>query len=472
MTASRIVEHASTRYTIADDDRASDDLLPWAVLRTRVVDELTLAAPLVPIALSSTLRGARPRTADGGICGLVGRPRDVSPGMVTPNGFTARVTAPGYLPRDLTPAIEQARRTLNTAAGAGAPTLDVLPADPAPRTQFKPGRGVLLARPTPTAPEQFTTVAPTAAPPAATDVPLDDAVGTLRPAGTRVAGVPLALPDQPLHRDASLPIRGRVRLRTLPNVVVPAVGADVGILGIWWDYPSSITGAPLAPDVCAVRPTLRLAHPVGVTVHTCTLNPVGPARNLRDFAPLDARELVLAPNNLLNALGGDLLRVGDPLTADDEVVVTAGFDATADPDAPVRVRLRTPLGLIHRGGDPVHAVQAAGVAPVGNVAREALAGDPVLFAPGLPALPTVSTVIVENGTPRAAYYRATQLPSTPDGIVFNHQVPLDFTGRFVWPSLARVAQVRVVASLPPNVPAQLDVALDYGGDATLAIVLT
>jgi len=470
--ARRTVQHVGMRYLIADDDPAAPELLPWAVLRTRVIDELTMAPPNVPIALTSTLRGARSRVADGGICGLVARPVDVSPALVTPDGFTAQVTAPGYLPRDLTPAIELARRTLNTPASTGDPTLDVLPGDPTPRGQFTPGRGVLLERPAATDPEQFTTVDATAAPPAATEVPLLDTVETPRPAGLHVAGVPLALPDQPLHRDAVLRIRGRVQLRTAPTVVVPAIGAAVGIRGIWWDYPSSVTGAPLAPDLCAVEPTLRLAHPVSAPVHACTLNPVGPLRRVVAYAPPESLELVVAPNTPLNPAGGDLLRVGDPVTGDDEVVVTAGFVASSDPAAPVIIALRTPTGLIHRLGEPIQAVQASPPTLVGTIAREGLPGDSVLFAPGLSALPTTSTIVVEQATPRAVFYRATQVPSTPNGIAFSHQVPPDATGRFVWPPLARIAQIRVVANLPPHTPVQVDMALDYGGDATLAIVLT
>ena len=37
--------------------------------------------------------------------------------------------------------------------------------------------------------------------------------------------------------------------------------------------------------------------------------------------------MVVAPNNGLNPAGGNLLRIGDPLTSDDELVVTDGFDA-------------------------------------------------------------------------------------------------------------------------------------------------
>jgi len=214
--ARRTVIYGATTYTIADDDPAPGDLLPWAVLRTRAIDELTLAAPRAPITLTSTLRGARTRVGDDGFCGLVARPRDVSSALVTPNAFTARITAPGYLPRDLTPAIELARRTLNTPA-AGVSVLDVLPPDPVPRLQFTAGRGTVIERTAIPDPDQFATVAATLAPPLATDVPLDDLVAPARPAGARVSGVPMALPDQPLHRDGSLRIRGRVQLRTAPS---------------------------------------------------------------------------------------------------------------------------------------------------------------------------------------------------------------------------------------------------------------
>jgi len=467
--ARQLVQVADMAYTIAEGDPPRPDLLPWAVLRTRVIDELTLQPPIAPLALTSTLPGAKPKIVAGGICGLTARPVDVAPAMTRPNGFTARVTAPGYLARDLGPAIELARRRLNTAAGVGLTTLDVLPGDPAPRAQFTPGRGVLLERPAPADPEQFTTVGVRAAPPAATDVPLSGRVEKARPVNTHVSGVPLALPDQPLHRDATLRIRGQVRLRTGPSTIVPAVGASVGIRGVWWDYPSSVVAAPLAPDLCAVDPSVRLPYQVGATVHRTTLTQTSPLRKLREHLSPESTELVLAPNNGLNPLGGDLIRIGDPLTADDELVTSDGFDPASDPAAPVRVRLRTPVGKQHRIGEPVRAMLTGPLTFVGTVGREALPGDPVLFAPGLPAS---TTIVVEQGTPRATFHRATPLPSTTNGVVFTNLVPLDATGRFEWPPIARVAQIRVVARLAAHPPVQVDMALDYGGDASLAIVLT
>jgi hypothetical protein len=470
--ARQVVEVDGALRIVANDDPVPAELRTWAVLRTRVVDELTHKPPPVPITLTTSMRGARPRVTDGGICGLVARPADIVASLMTSGGFTARVAAPGYLDRDLTPAIETARRSLNTQGIAGTTTLDVLPADPDPRQQFRPGRGVAVERATPTASEFITTVGTPAAPPNATDVPLTGRLDVLRPAGTRVAGIPVVLPEQPLHRDGTVRIHGTVQRRTGPASVAAAVGASIAIRGVWWDYPSSMTGPALAPDVCAVQPTIRTWHDVSSSVDMCTLTPVNVPTTLDTFAASGSLEVRVRTAGALNVGGGDLVRIGDPLTTEHEVVVTDAVDAPAGYLAPVRVRLRTPTGFIHRAGEPVQRVQESAVVPVGSVSREALPGDAVLFASSLPSLPTTATIVVDRLTPDAVYYRATQVPSTPNGLVFSHLVPIDGAGSFSWPPIARIAQVRVVASLPPYAPQQLDVALDYGGDTSLAIVLT
>ena len=82
--ARRLVQVGSTAYTIADGDPPRLELLPWAVLRTRVYDELTLAPPVVPISLTSSLPGAKATVADSGVCGLVAWPFDVSAAMTDP----------------------------------------------------------------------------------------------------------------------------------------------------------------------------------------------------------------------------------------------------------------------------------------------------------------------------------------------------------------------------------------------------
>ncbi|MDT3671274.1 MAG: hypothetical protein ROZ37_13200 [Aromatoleum sp.] len=457
------------RYTIADDDPLPSDLAAWAVLRTRVIDELTLAPPVNRIRLTTNLRQATARIADGGYCGLVARPRDVASALITPGALTASVEAANYLPRDLTPAIEAARRALNTAANAGAASLDVLPPDAVPPLQFRAGRGVLLERTAPAEAEQFTKVA--APPPAPATVPIAEGPNVLRPAGTRVAGVPLVLPTQALHRAAPLTLRILMRRRNSPTSLVPATAAEIGIVGIWWAYPQTQTSPPLAGDFCAVAPGLRFAHPVGAAIHRCTLTPVGAPRQLRALAPRGVTSLVLAPNAGLNPLGGDLLRVGDPLQPEAEIVVSAGFDPVADPAAAVTVRLTAPTAAIHRAAEPVRNLTVGAATPAGNVGREALPGDRVLFAAGVGGLPTTSLIAVEHLTPHAAYYTATQYPAW-DGVNFTHQTALDTTGRTVWPPLARVAQLRLFARRPPHPDQQIDYALEQMADNFVSIVFT
>jgi hypothetical protein len=278
--ARRSVEAAGMRYLVSEDIRAVDDLLSWAVLRCSVVDELTLEPPRAPVSLTSPTRGVRPRIGEGGLCGIVARPRDVASVLLSPGGLRAELSAPGYLRRDLTPAIEAVRRTLAAAAPAGVGSLTVSPPDPAPRQQFRPGRGVLTERPLPSASDRFTLVAEAAAP-AADEVPLRDAVAPGLPSGARAAGVPIQLPVQPLHREGAVTLRGRVQTRTGANSLAPGVGASVAIRGIWWDYPSGVTGAPLAPELCALGPPLRFAYAPGAAVHSCQPEPDGPGAQAR-----------------------------------------------------------------------------------------------------------------------------------------------------------------------------------------------
>ncbi len=461
-----IVDH-SIRYTIADAGPVPRGLETWAVVRTRIVDELTLAPPVNPIRLTTNLPRARVRIGNDGTCGLVARPSDVSGAMLTPGALEIGVEAASYLPRDLGPAIDAARRTLGAQAFSGATTLNVLPPDAVPPRQFRPGRGVLLERLAPIQADQITTVA--SPPLAPTSVPLADPVDATRAVGSHVAGVPLILPQQPLHRAEPLRLRVHLRRRTGPTSLVPAVGAQVGIAGVWLAYPQTQTQSPVAADFCAVAPTLRFAHPLGAAIRRCTLTATGAPRQLRALAPLASRQIVVAPNSGLNPAGGDLLRIGDPLLPEAEIVVSAGFEATANPNAAVNIRLTAPTASIHRPSELARDIGVVATATVGTVDREALSGDAVLLSGGVGALPTSSTIVIEHGTPRAAYYTATRYP-TWDGVNFSHQIALDANGRALWPPLARVAQLRLVARHPAHPVQQIDFALEQMADNRVSIV--
>src|SRR5688572_32148129 len=99
--ARRTVTAAGREYIISDDDSARPEQLWWAVLRTRVVDEISGRAPAGGVRITTSTPLCVPRVGADGIVGLAARLRDVSTALVTPGALTADVSVPGYLPRSL-----------------------------------------------------------------------------------------------------------------------------------------------------------------------------------------------------------------------------------------------------------------------------------------------------------------------------------------------------------------------------------
>lgn len=480
----RTMQLGASAVRIADDDPLAGDLQQWAVVRARVVDELTGQPPRVPLSLVSALPCAQLRVADGGLCGLVARPRDVAGALQTPGTIVVLVQAPGYLPRDLTPQIDAVRRQLVLLAPAGATSMTVTPADPLPaapaqRLQFRPGRGLLTARAVAAGADDFTLVS-SAAPAGANDVPRQAPLDAARWAGSAVAGVPLALGDTALHRARAIAIRGRIQ-RTLPGpppALVPAVGAGFGVIGYWADYPST-RSAPAQPlDFVALDPPLYLAQDVGAPIEGITPAPIGAALSVRAQAAAGSTELLLSPHGALNPAGGELLQLGDPLQADVEIVTTAGFTPPVDAAGPARVRLHTPTARLHRASTPAQRCLPTLPQPAGAVLREAQPGDAVVFGGNVAALPTAGWLIVAPGTARGSVHRYRQIPrATPTGLAapndyaFSHAAPIDAaSGAFEWPALGRVAQLAVIAVAGAQ-RLQFNFALDYEGDNPMSLVL-
>ena len=469
----RVVTVGNALVTIDTDDPAPRELFNWAVLRTRVVDELTLAPPRVSMRIVGDVPAARPRVAGDGICGFVARPRDVAQALLRPGAWHARVEASGYLSHDLTPAIEIARRALDPAVVPPADQVTLNAPTATDAEQFVPGRGVMVERDAPSLHDEFSTVRLTAPPPPLGTVPLTTDLHEAHAALRRVAGVPLLLPDRPLHRAGVARIRGRIR-RKLPGpggTLVPATGASIGIRGVWLNYPTATTSPPVPVDFFAVAPPLYFDQAPGVTVERAAVTPIGAPIAVREPIERGARAMTVAPNAGLTPGGGDRLRIEDPAVSEVEIVVTDGFDPVTDPAAPVRVRLRTPAANLHRPGAGVRLIGAGGFVSVGAIAREAQAGDAVVFPSNLAALLlTTSTVVIGRGTPHESWHAATEVPTTPNDATFQHAVPIQADGRFDWPPIARIAQVRVRALHPGYVPLEVDYALDYDGDNALSMI--
>lgn len=89
-------------YRYCPDDPPPAGLRLRAMMRARVLDEITAEPMEVDLALSTTVRDATPRAAGGGLVGLVGLPAQLFPGLAAAGvGLDLRVAAPGYLPLPL-----------------------------------------------------------------------------------------------------------------------------------------------------------------------------------------------------------------------------------------------------------------------------------------------------------------------------------------------------------------------------------
>jgi hypothetical protein len=455
----RVVTAGALEYRISDDDAARPEQLWWAVLRTRVIDELTGDPPGHGIRITTTTPRCVPRVAGGGIVGLAARPRDVSSALVTPGTLTAEVTVPGYLPRSLDAAIDTARRSLPGGAALNATSLTVAPDETPPREQFVPGRGVVIEREAPNDPEQFSLVADV--PPAAADiVPIVDGLDPARTAGRGAAGVPIILPDQPLHLAGVAVLRGSASRAGLFDGALAAIGID----GLWWTQLEARTRSnpPHSPLLVSFTAPLAFDHGRGATVTRCTLTAADAlTRRLATRASAGARELRLAPWTSLAPGGDDVLEIEQASSQERELVVTEGFTPPASPATPALVRLRTPLAFSHGAAAAVFRRNVA-EATAGTVDREAQRGDRVLFMTA--ALAADGVIRLESGAARSELRFVRRLPTFAAGVAVAGD------GSFAFPPLARVAQVRIRAryNTDPEVP-RIDLAIDYRGDNTVHI---
>ncbi|MDM0109619.1 hypothetical protein QTH97_32190 [Variovorax sp. J22R24] len=472
--ARRSVQVAGQTVWIADDDPAAPELGWWAVLRTRVVDEVTEAPPHVVPRLRSDTPRCTPRISDDGVCGLIARPRDASTALVTPGALRATVEVDGYLPQVLDAAIDVARRQLPAGAAAGATVLTITPPEPAGRPQFQPGRGVMLERPLPTDPEQFTLHVTPLAPPALNQVPIADAVAPLRTVNAHVAGVPIVLPDQPLHRAEPARIRGRALRQTGPgSAPVPAPGAHVGIRGVWWTTREVVDNSvpPHPARIVGFEAPLAFAHAFGTPLERAALTPDGINRACRARAFAGATTLAVHPWAGLNPIGGDVLQIEADNSNERELVITERFDSTIDPVTPARLWLRAPLAFPHEPQAPiVHAV--LGVVALGAIEREAVAGDRVLFASTLAAVTTHDLLRIGGAAADAELRFVTCVP-THNGLAFAHETMLAADGSFALPPIARIAQAQFFiehAGHPAQQP--IDFVPEPGNARTLQVLFT
>jgi hypothetical protein len=470
----RTVRNGLIDYLVADDDPLPADLGWWAVLRTRVVDEITGEPPLNPVSIVSDTRGCLPRVAGDGVCGLVARPRTVSRQLLAAGELTAEIRTDGYLPRSLTAAIDATRRaTTSTTAGDGQ--LTIAPSEPAPRSQFLPGRGVLLQAPVANAPDAFGLTDDPVLPPAANSVPLVQPVADTRPGPGpwRIAGVPIALPDQPLHRAEPAAVRGQALRQPLAGAPLQsAPGTQLGLTGVWWnnaEVPAN-SSPPHPADLVSFAAPLSFDHPGGTLERMTARVTVGPARAFASRAAAGATAIELDNVIGLTGTGGDTLELEASNSAERELVITASFVQPLTGTRAV-VNLAAPLSFPHAAGATTQRVTLT-FAALGTLAREAQRGDRVLFASTLASVAAADVLRVAGGSATQEVRFVRRFPLYDSGTAtFSFPVPFESDGSFELPPIARVAQLQLfVAHAAQHVHDPIDLVPDYGGDTTLQIL--
>jgi hypothetical protein len=323
-------------------------------------------------------------------------------------------------------------------------------------------------------PQEFTLHADPAAVPAPNVVPLVDAVREDRPAADapwRVAGVPIVLPDQPLHRAAPATIRGRVLRQQAPNgAVTPTDAAHIGLTGVWGtnaEIPAN-SAPPHAPDLVAFNAPLAFDHPTGGLARLTARTPKGAVRTLARPAFAGSTEIEIDDITGLTAGGGDTLEIEAAPSAEREILVTAGFTPPGGTTRAV-VRLAAPLAFPHAARTPVQPVDLI-FAALGSLAREAQRGDRVLFASTLNGVAT-DDVLRINGGPAGPELRFVRRFPTYDAGTFSHAPAFASDGTFALPPIARVAQIRLHVEHTGQLPHDpVDFVPDYRSETPLQIL--
>jgi hypothetical protein len=336
---------------------------------------------------------------------------------------------------------------------------------------------VLVQRPTANQPEAFALTATDdpAAPPPPAIVPLAQPIADPRPGPGpwRISGVPIVLPEQPLHRAEPAIVRG-LALRQ-PAVGAPlkeAPATQLGLTGVWWTNAEIPTNSvpPHPANLVSFAAPLAFDHPAGTLERLTARATVGPARAFASSAVAGATAIEL--DNVIGrtAVGGDTLELETSISAERELVITTSAVIPLTGTRGV-VNLAAPLAFPHSAGTTVQRVNLT-FAALGTLAREAQRGDCVLFANTLASVAGSDVLRIASGTLLQELRFVRRFPLYDSGTAtFSFPLTIDPDGSFDLPPIARVAQLQLfVAHAAQHAHDPIDLVPDYGSDTTLQIL--
>ena len=438
----------SQPYVVSPDDPPPLGHRLWALVRARVVDELTDQPVLSAIILESDAAFASPRVASDGLVGLVGIPQQVFPPLAAHN-YTVRLTvrAVGYLPRQVSVAIQHDQRTL--AAPAPALHDTVMTLDDTARLSVG---DMLLVGPV-GADLDITQIQ--ALGPGAQQVTLT--TGLLHSHGIGDPVIPV-VPDDfaptdlgvlAMHRQ-SVVIRGRT-VQAIGNTTTPLPGATVQVTGIWRTLPpANMSVPPEPPNLVALQPPLYAERAAVVgRLQRRNLQPVvGDDKLLLDDVLADANLVRLS--NHQNLTPGDLVVIDATNPDLAEYLAISAINGASTATQPARITLDHPLAYAHRRNAIVQRANPQALGAQKQLVHEALAGDTCIFLNNLTGLATAREVRLTGGPQAPEYHR-----------VYRFIVTSDSDGYYRLPPVSRVAQLLLHAAHGGLTPVESAFCPDY-----------
>ena len=444
----RIVVADSRTYVFSPDDPPSVGQWLWALVRARVIDELTRQPPFSTINLDSDAHPAIARVASDGLVGLVGIPRYVFPALALKN-YTVRlsVQAKGYVPRQTSVVIPNDQRTI----APPAPPLNAIVITLNDASRLSAGEALLIG---PTGPTLATVTIRTLGP-GPNQVTVAPGLTHLYAVGDPIVPMvpnnfaPVSVGNLAIHREPTV-ITGRV-VRSVSSATKPLAGAIIRVTGIWrTPPPANMTVAPDPPNLVSLRPPLYSDRDVA----TGCLSPrnlpaiLGDDKFLLDDVLIGTNPIRLS--NRQNLAPGNILLIDANKPDIAEYIAISTIVGASTATQPATITLDHPLAYPHRRNTLVQKVNPQPLGAQKQVAREALNGDTCVFLNDITSLVTGSQVRINGGSNLDEYHHLSLFSVTSDA-----------DGYYRLPPLSRVAQLQIRAEKALLAPVEMEFRPNY-----------
>jgi hypothetical protein len=410
----------------------------WAVISCNVVDELTTATPRTPLSISTDFLGLKGKVAADGIIGLVGRPWEVFPPLLSPSyDVEFEVRAPGYIPHRQVVTVSTNQRSLTTNVLAGSAIIEL-----SSSAGIQPGQFLLLGPPdrqeilevlsVGPGPSQVTLVAGPEDDHSTGDIVVVDFFDTID------------LGSIELRRDPVV-IQGRiVALDPVSNESVPVPAATVSITNLW-RQPIPATGpTPPADDpVVYIQPSLYADRSTTDDVRVEDMAPVlGDPKSLVELAEQGDTQLYLSNSQGLSI--GDTLMIDFADSGRTERISILNIGPAVSVTQPTLITLEYPVKHAHRVGAIVYRGLPGAIGPQRQISVSAYRGDACVFVNDVTGIPAGQVATRVFGGASADEYHQIE----------KFVVSSDADGYYKFPPLSRVAELRIHAE---RLPASADV---------------